>query len=265
MSDSFEVDRIEFEHGITAVIEADLDPLNPRTEYDNVGTMVCWHNRYNLGDEQPSYSPSEFWLRLCHELKLDTTCPVCEGTGQVYQAPESDRDAEPTDDDYCTCDCDDGEISSADAHKLAEEHVAILPLYLYDHGGITMSTGSFSCPWDSGQVGWIYTPKDRAIKEWGKDDWKSKALKYMEGEVETYDTYLTGEVYCINVTDADGETMDSCCGFFGLDYAREEANAMGEAAVKSRIRELEEERQRELKEAAEQQYWAERDVITEGS
>ena len=30
-----------------------------------------------------------------------------------------------------------------------------LPLYLYDHSGLTIATTPFSCPWDSGQVGWI--------------------------------------------------------------------------------------------------------------
>lgn len=29
----------------------DEDPLNPRTEFDNLGTMICFHNRYKLGDE----------------------------------------------------------------------------------------------------------------------------------------------------------------------------------------------------------------------
>ncbi len=39
----------------------DSDPMSPR-EWDNVGKMVCWHRRYNLGDEQPSYDAQE-WLR----------------------------------------------------------------------------------------------------------------------------------------------------------------------------------------------------------
>ena len=30
------------------------------------------------------------------------------------------------------------------------EDVIALPLYLYDHSGITMNTTGFSCPWDSG-------------------------------------------------------------------------------------------------------------------
>lgn len=29
----------------------DDEPMNPRTDYDNFGHMVCWHSRYNLGDE----------------------------------------------------------------------------------------------------------------------------------------------------------------------------------------------------------------------
>ena len=37
----------------------------------------------------------------------------------------------------------------------------ILPLYLYDHSGITMNTTGFSCGWDSGQVGFICISKKR--------------------------------------------------------------------------------------------------------
>lgn len=29
----------------------DTEPLNPREDYDNFGHMMCWHRRYNLGDE----------------------------------------------------------------------------------------------------------------------------------------------------------------------------------------------------------------------
>ena len=36
--------------------------MNPREECSNLGTMVCWHRRYSLGDEQPSESPDE-WIK----------------------------------------------------------------------------------------------------------------------------------------------------------------------------------------------------------
>ena len=39
--------------------------------------------------------------------------------------------------------------------------------FIYDHSGITMNTTGFSCPWDSGQVGWIYCSKKRFLSETG--------------------------------------------------------------------------------------------------
>jgi hypothetical protein len=36
----------------------DRDAESPR-EYDNVGTMACWHRRYKLGDVQPEERPDE--------------------------------------------------------------------------------------------------------------------------------------------------------------------------------------------------------------
>ena len=33
-------------------IEQDIDAMNPRTEFDNMGVMVCDHGRYTLGDIQ---------------------------------------------------------------------------------------------------------------------------------------------------------------------------------------------------------------------
>jgi len=35
-------------------------PINPRKDYDNFGTMACWHRRYDLGDVQPRQLPDEY-------------------------------------------------------------------------------------------------------------------------------------------------------------------------------------------------------------
>ena len=91
-------------------------------------------------------------------------------------------------------------LPQKDKWYLLEKHANIiyLPLYLYDHGGITMSTGSFSDKWDSGQVGYIYTDRETVLNTCGnanKKNWKKVAYKDMESEVEVYDQYLTGEVY----------------------------------------------------------------------
>jgi len=97
----------------------------------------------------------------------------------------------------------------------------VLPLYLYDHSGITMRTTPFSCPWDSGQVGVIFVEKNKVREEYG---WKvitakrkEKILERLKGEVETYDQYLRGEVYGFRKL-VDGEEVDSCWGFYGSDH-----------------------------------------------
>lgn len=97
----------------------------------------------------------------------------------------------------------------------------ILPLYLYDHSGITMRTADFGDRWDSGQVGWIYVNQADMRREYGHntEEDRENARKVLEGEVETYDQFLTGQVYGYTITDRLGEEPDSCWGFYGLDAA----------------------------------------------
>ena len=42
-------------------VEQDSEPLNPRYDWDgNIGHMMCWWNRYNLGDyKENTYSEPE--------------------------------------------------------------------------------------------------------------------------------------------------------------------------------------------------------------
>ena len=50
--------------GFTITVDHDQDAENPRDWHSHVGTMACWHSRYNLGDEQPDKDPDEFLLDL---------------------------------------------------------------------------------------------------------------------------------------------------------------------------------------------------------
>lgn len=168
-----EVERFNV-NGLTVRIAIDEYPESPR-EWDNLGTMVCWHRRHKLGDKHSYSSPEEF---------------------------EADMKDTP--------------------------HIK-LPLYLYDHSGITMSTGAFSCPWDSGQVGWIYVTLDNVRNEYSvkrvSKKTREQAIECLTGEVKTYDEFLTGQVYGFIVEDEDGEEIDSCWGFYGLEYCKEEAKS----------------------------------------
>lgn len=105
--------------------------------------------------------------------------------------------------------------------------VVILPLYLYDHSGITMNTTGFSCRWDSGQVGLIYVTEEKMKEEYGEinEENLAKAKRVLEGEVKTYDSYLTGDIYSFKLVKKSTcdhghvheELVDSCGGFYGSD------------------------------------------------
>lgn len=262
---------------------------DPR-DNSNIGTMVCWHSRYDLGDEQPGgrYSPEEYWPD-----KLLGLIPAKSAKEWLASRPEmrllvwlndtihweySDPIAEQADWDSVketireeianTRHRLDGDRSAASEawdvyltlqqvrkkhdstsewiSALVDEYFCVLDLYLYDHSGITMSTGSFGCPWDSGQVGFIYAPWDPEAPS-GKDDephgiTDPEMLKAaLEQEVETYDLFITGQVYGYEIekgervtirtskTYADGTVKETChdlvewehwdgCGGFVADY-----------------------------------------------
>ena len=105
----------------------------------------------------------------------------------------------------------------------------ILPVYMMEHSSIELSTGSFLCPWDSGQIGWIYCKKTTVIENWGKwdDSSKESAVKCMENEVEVYSDYVNGDVFGYEKYDENDELIDSCYGFIGMDH---KASGLLEAA-----------------------------------
>jgi hypothetical protein len=189
-------DVIEYK-GYKITVKQDEDSMNPRVDFDNLGTMVCFHGRYNLGDKHEYKSQEEFkdWLRK------------------------------------------------------NEKNVVMLPLYLYDHSGITMNTTGFgavdSARWDWGMVGVIYVTKEKIRKEYSlkRNVTKARAekvLDYLRAEVETYDQYLTGDVYGFEVTNPDGEEVHSCWGYFGSDNEKsgllESARAEVDADITHRLK-----------------------------
>ena len=94
--------------------------------------------------------------------------------------------------------------------------VVVLPLYLYDHSGITMNTTGFSCPWDSGMVGCIYADYNK-IRSWYGVKKVTKNLiekvkDMFRSEVKEYDNYISGNVYSYTIL-KDNEEMDSCGGY----------------------------------------------------
>ena len=169
-------------------------PSNPR-ENDNLGKMVCFHSKYSLGDKHYFDEPDRF----------------IEDISGIEEETYSDEEYK--------------NWHNKVMSKIDKEYF-ILPLYLYDHSGITMNTGGFNCPWDSGQVGYIYVSKAQIREEWKVKRISPKLSKtiyaVLEDEVKIYDHYLTGEVFYYNVEPlfpfSFDEDEDSCHGFYGSDF-----------------------------------------------
>lgn len=167
------VKELEYK-GHTVTVYYDNDPCGSPREWDNLGTMLCFHSRYSLGDS--------------HNLDVKAIERI---------------------------------IKSKD--------VVALPLYLYDHSGITMRTAPFMCPWDSGRVGYIYVTKANIRKEHDCQRVSAKLIKEVQrrlnAEVELYNMFLTGQVYGYEVTDSEDDCIDSCWGFItdDIDSVVEEA------------------------------------------
>src|SRR5436190_3182398 len=114
-----------------------------------------------------------------------------------------------------------------------------LPLYLYDHSGITISTSKAYVRafdpqgWDSGMVGFIHAPASIIRKEYNVKRITKRvidiATKLLQAEVDIYDQYLTGDVWSIALYDENNECVDSCGGFYGSEYAEESALDMVKA------------------------------------
>ncbi|ATO48612.1 hypothetical protein P4V86_03655 [Brevibacillus laterosporus] len=180
------------------VIEQDTIPDSPRN-WDNLGKMVCWHSRYSLGDKHTHDSPRDFLMSLAVDYD------------------ESDRDLD--------------ELKDYELMEIIDPHIVILPLFLYDHSGITMNTTGFSCLWDSGQIGWIYATKEAFRNETGYTEEElfkgGKAKEMLRNEVKVYDQYLTGDVYGFTFAKIDTEKLGKYLELIGAerdDLSEDELN-----------------------------------------
>lgn len=184
---------LTFEDRRSLEIHLDDDPVHPRSEFDNLGTMVCFHRSHNLGDEKDGIN----------------------GHGIDHK-------------DFANWDAIEDHIRSKNPGCV------ILPLYLFDHSGITIRTTCEqfrACDaqgWDWGQVGFIFITREKINEEYGEHGGRTdeQIEEYLRAEVAVYDQYLTGDIWGFIVRgkpceecDGPGEESDSCWGFYGSDPA----------------------------------------------
>jgi hypothetical protein len=224
-------------------IAYDTDPQNPR-EWDNLGTMVCWHRRYSLGDDHTYSDMDDLLASLIRDGEISDDSLISyvksgKADGLRLEYNKSNREWDLTYyDDYfkkwysagsydAPLDSERGIVAddilenmrTDDLLDLAEKAYIIKPLFLYDHSVQSISTRSFRrrahhADWDSGQVGVVYVSFENIKKEYGEVSPESieKANKVITAEVEDYDRYIRGESYGFRLFEG-GEEVDSCWGF----------------------------------------------------
>lgn len=105
-----------------------------------------------------------------------------------------------------------------------EKDFHIFPVSALIHGNVSLRLGRRGFEfdpggWDTSHVGACLASK----KEWKKKDGAEKAC---EGLVETWNQYLSGDVYCLvkDKLNSKKKLLDSAmvCGYYGYDYAKKE-------------------------------------------
>jgi hypothetical protein len=198
------------ENGLSVSIVYDSHPLNPR-DWSSPVHLSMKEDAWSDDSAVSADSTDEFYMRLA------------EGHGLLEWAHENGHS--------------DPEIwglndeTREKAKEIAHEHYFITPVHCYQHSGIALSTSPFSSSWDAGHAGFAYVakeaaedgaPDDKSPQEWAED--------VMTADVDTFGKYLNGEVYGYKIEDKEtGMRVDSCYGFYDLDYCKEQARRIAES------------------------------------
>ena len=163
----------------------DLNPDSPRNG-DNLGSMVCFHRRYDLGDKTDLTSDN---FNEWGELKWH----IIETKKAVVIAP-----------------------------LYMYEHSGIR-IKIGDFYGSGLPQGH--ARFDSGQIGFIYVDEEKLKKEYSvkkiTKKIKERARQVLESEIDTYDRYVSGDTYTIvkEIYNKNKEQVNMDCvgGFFGYE------------------------------------------------
>lgn len=176
----------------TITIYQDTDAETPR-DWDNAGTLVCFHRRYELGDKDHGYRSDDYssWAELekaiIREHKPVVILPLSliDHSGiSIYVGGGAHA-------------CDPGGWDSGQI------------------GFAYVTRESALKEWGKGKR---VTAKVRA-----------RAKACLEAEIEVYDQYLRGDTYGYCVRNEDDVDLDSCCGFFGMESVIEAAKESAES------------------------------------
>ena len=189
--------KFKAENGNIISIVYDNNAENPFTEWDSENSIQFFflHKNYTLSKEGYNFSDYSDMIRRMAKQLLPTSVLnwkwIEEGLYYGFNDEENEK-----------------------LLNLMDRYAYVLPVYMYDHSGITIRTTPFSCGWDSGKVGYVAMTKREAKANKFK---KQQSYDYLIETIKSIDNYITGEVFGFYVEDSE-EVIDSCFGFYGDNF-----------------------------------------------
>lgn len=194
-------------------VQRDEDAADPRKEMDHFTKMACFHPRHQLGDEDRMGTVGAFWEDLAMKNVPQPEILEAFRSGRI-SIPCEPGDEPANDNEILEAVSDwilEGEQDSIKtAMELLKDRIACLPMWLYDHSGLSVACGERAYPYndrfDSSPIGWIVALKSDVMKELQcpEADWESRAEGLMSSEVDTYDRWLRGDTWAVCHRTAEG-------------------------------------------------------------
>lgn len=228
-----EIARVRWDNDEETAFVSDDDGENPR-EWDNIGHLCMWHNRYTFPCETAPhgwYSERRIpelddFLDWCYEYveagdygKNCAGIDVVTTLGVEWVIMHGDKWLELALQDQVECEPWQVRLVKR-AIAYVEKNYVYEFVGLYDHSGLSVShCGRNYSGWDHGVVGCHYIELDE-LQATGidSDDLRATATKILEGELQEYDNYVSGRVIGFIHYDDQGEETDSCWGFLVDDF-----------------------------------------------
>lgn len=83
--------------------------------------------------------------------------------------------------------------------------------------------------WDGGLYGVLVVSRDDVLREYGAarltPKLRAEAARIAASEFRAFSQWMEGDVWGYQITDDDGELIDSCGGLYGREYAEQEAES----------------------------------------
>ena len=183
-----EATKIQYKNHTIKIQYDEFCDMHPRTDCDNLGSMVMFHSRYTLPNEG-NYNKNDYnsWNELRKAIIRKENPAVIL---PIYMY----------------------------------EHSGVALKVGSFQGLLPQGHAEF----DTCMVGFIYISKADARKEYGwKQITKTRREqleKYLTGDVEIYSQFLNGEVFGYVITDADDEEIEAdgsqSWGYYGYDHEK---------------------------------------------